>query len=127
MSGPIPCEIVTFHSAPVEIKINKNAFQWDAYRPLVDRIPPCTAWRGVYPSMHWAGGCLPGECLPRGGVCLGVSAQGVTTQGGVCLWSGGVCRGGSAWGVSASGPWGVYPNMQWGRHPPVDRQTPVKT
>ena len=25
----------------------------------------------VYPSMHWAGGCLPG-----GGVCWGVSAQG---------------------------------------------------
>ena len=29
---------------------NKNAFQWDAYRPLVDRIP---------------GGC-PGGCLPKG-------------------------------------------------------------
>ena len=25
---------------------NKNAFQWDAYRPLVDRIPACTAERG---------------------------------------------------------------------------------
>ena len=38
--------------------INKNAFQWDAYRPLGDRLP--------------GGGCLPG------GVCLwsweGVSA-----------------------------------------------------
>ena len=33
----------------------------------------------------------------------------------------------SAWGVSTQGG-GVYPNMQWGRHPlPVDRQTPVKT
>ena len=38
-------------------------------------------------------------------------------------------------GVSASGPgvcvclWsrGVYPSIQWGRRPPVDRQTPVKT
>ena len=33
--------------------------------------------------------------------------------------------GGSApGGVSARG---VYPSMQWGRHPPMDRQTPVKT
>ena len=31
--------------------INKNAFQWDAYRPIVDRIPACTA---------------QGECLTRG-------------------------------------------------------------
>ena len=49
----------------------KNAFQWDAYRRLVECIPACTA------------------------------------QGGVCP--------------------GVYPSMQWARHPPVDRQTPVKT
>ena len=30
---------------------------------------------GVYPSMHWAGWYLPG------GVCLGVSAQGLSAQG----------------------------------------------
>ena len=31
----------------------------------------------VYPSMHWANGVCPGECLPKGGVCpRGVSAQG---------------------------------------------------
>ena len=42
-------------------RVNKNALQWDAYRPLVDRIPACTAW-----------GCLPG------GVCLG----GVCPDGG---------------------------------------------
>ena len=29
-----------------ETKIT-NAFQWDAYRPLVDRIPACTAQGGV--------------------------------------------------------------------------------
>ena len=47
-------------------KNNKNAFQWDAYRPLVDRIPACTAQRG--------GG------VPAGGV----PAQGVVPdQGGV--------------------------------------------
>ena len=26
---------------------NKNAFQWDAYRPLVDRMPTCTGQEGV--------------------------------------------------------------------------------
>ena len=31
---------------------NKNAFQWDAYRPLVDRIPACTV-QGVYLNMHF--------------------------------------------------------------------------
>ena len=34
---------------------NKNAFQWDAYRPLVDRIPAHTV-RGV--NLHR--GYLPG-------------------------------------------------------------------
>ena len=76
--------------------------------------------------------------------CLanGVSAQGVSTWGGgVSAWGGDV----SAWGVSAR--WGVlsvavaiegcvqgrvclggvciqvgvFPSIQWGRHPPVDR------
>ena len=47
----------------VKLKVdNKNAFQWDAYRPLVDRIPACTVQGGVclcssggavYPSMQW--------------------------------------------------------------------------
>ena len=64
---------------------NKNAFQWDAYRPLVDRIPACI---------------VQGAVSAQGGVCTG--------------------------GVSARG-WDVYPIMQWGRHPPADRQTPVKT
>ena len=49
-----------------EVPHNKNAFQWDAYRPLVDRIPACT-----------------GECLPlvpggRGG-CVSQHAMGQTT------------------------------------------------
>ena len=80
---------------------DKNAFQWDAYRPLIDRIPACNV-QGVYPSMHRArgclpGGCLPGECLPRE-ICLGVSAQGVSAKkGDVYPWKvsaqGGVCRG----------------------------------
>ena len=62
---------------------DKNAFQWNAYRPLVDRIPACIvaggegvpaqegctcqgvpAW-GVYlPRVYLPGGCTcPGECL----------------------------------------------------------------
>ena len=43
------------------IAFNKIAFQYDAYRPLVDRIPECTA--------QGDGGVCPG-C-----VCLGVPAQ----------------------------------------------------
>ena len=47
--------------------MNKIAFQQDAYRPLVDRIPTCTA----------QGGCLPGRgCLPRGMPTRGVPARG---------------------------------------------------
>ena len=44
---------------------NNNAFQWDVYRPLVDRIPACTA--------------------QEVGVCLGVSALGVSVQG-MCVF-----------------------------------------
>ena len=42
---------------------NKNAFQWDAYCPLVDCIPACTV---------------------QGVSTQGVSARGVSTQGDVC-------------------------------------------
>ena len=48
---------------------NKNAFQWDAYRPLVDHIPECTAW-----------GCTCQGVVPAQG---GVPAQGVYLPGGV--------------------------------------------
>ena len=37
---------------------NKNAFQWDAYRPLVDRIPACTD-QGVCVSQHAMGQTPP--------------------------------------------------------------------
>ena len=114
---------------------NKNAFQWDAYRPLVDRIPPCTV-RGVeggLPLVLWGvclplvlgrgvyaqGGIWPGGCLSLvlGGVCpRGVSASG--PRG--CLFRGvsrGWCLGGVCpRGVSASGPRGVCPRgvSAWG-------------
>ena len=51
-------------------RLNKNAFQWDAYRPLVDRIPACTGqgW-GVSQHALGMGVCIPactgeGGCLP---------------------------------------------------------------
>ena len=67
----------------IDTNINKNVFQWDAYRPLVDRIPTCT-WQeggdGVCISQH----ALDRGCLPRcpGGVYPGeVSARGVSAWG----------------------------------------------
>ena len=66
---------------------DKNAFQWDAYRPLVDRMLE-SASRG--------GG---GVCLVRGGWwCL---------LGGGSAWSVGVCSGG--WGVCGVCSWGGLP------------------
>ena len=62
----------------------KNAFQWDAYRPLVDRIPACTVVRGCT--------CLGGNC-PRGCTCWGVYLPGGTCLGGVYLPGGCTCRG----------------------------------
>ena len=51
-------------------KYAKIAFQYDAYRPLVDRIPG-----GVYPV--GAGGCLP-RGVPSQGVCVSLHAMGQT-------------------------------------------------
>ena len=55
--------------------VDKNAFQWDGYRPLVDRIPACTAWGGGLPSgsvCPWGvsdhGGCLPRDVSAQRGV-----------------------------------------------------------
>ena len=41
---------------------NKNAFQWDAYRSLVDRITQHALDRGV--CLPRRGVCLTGGCLP---------------------------------------------------------------
>ena len=89
---------------------DKYAFQWDAYRPLVDCIPACTVCGGggcipactgqgvcVYPSMHWAG-----RVSGWGGVCPG---------GGVCP------KGCLPGGVSAGGCGHPLPKTR-GRHPP---------
>ena len=69
------------------IATNKNGFQWDAYRPLVGRIPAYTAQGGICP------GGLPRDGVLPGGVSLRVSPWG-------CLPL--VLRR------------GVYPSMQWG-------------
>ena len=49
-------------------------------------IPACTGW-GVYPSMHWAGGVY------QGGVSLGGSAWGCLPRGGVCPEGGSAQKG----------------------------------
>ena len=81
----------------MKVYSNKNAFQWDAYRPLVDRIPARTGQGGCV-SQHALGRgvCVSQYALGKGGVCLGVSPQGVSAGGGVADL------------------------------PPVDRQTPMK-
>ena len=87
-----PCTHVCYKN-----RLNKNAFQYDAYRPLVARISQhalfpggmCTCW-GV--GCTWMGGVPAWGCIcPRGGV----PAQGVPAQGGwgcTCPW-GGTCSG----------------------------------
>ena len=92
---------------PMEF-LDKNAFQWDAYRPLVDRIPACTA-QGVVSAQR------------------GVSDQGLFAQEG-CLPGGGVCPGGGCLpGRGGVCPGGAVSQHAMGQTPPVDRQTPVKT
>ena len=70
---------------------NMIAFQWDAYRPLVDCIPACTV-----PGGTCLGDYLPGECTFLGGV----PAWGCT-----CLWGVPV-----QWAVPV---WGVYLPRGW--------------
>ena len=76
------CKILTAWTKKSD---KKNAFQWDAYRPLVDRIPTCS------------GGCTcPGRVYLLRGVYLpgGVPAQGGCTYQGVYLPGGCTCPGG---------------------------------
>ena len=54
---------------PIGCNKNKNAFQWDAYHRLVDRIPACTARGGV--CQGWGGGVFQGvSARGRGGMCI---------------------------------------------------------
>ena len=85
---------------------NKNAFQYDAYRLLVDSIPACIAEGSVT-----ARGCIcPGEYLlgvylPRGCTCPGggVPAQGGVLAQGVSLPGGVPARGCTCQGVCLPG------------------------
>ena len=81
---------------------NKNAFQKDAYRPIVDRIPEVAARGGC----TWSGGVpVPGGCTWSGGYlvwggCAWSRGVYLVPGGGVCAWSRGVCvpgPGGGAW------------------------------
>ena len=85
----------------LDIKNNKIAFQWDAYRPLIDYLPAFSASGGV-PGLGGVPG--PGGCTWSGGV---PGLGGVPGPGG-CTWSQGVylVPGG------LPGPRGVY--LVWG-------------
>ena len=58
-----------------DLSVNKNAFQWDEYRPLVDRIPACTMAGGctcLGGGGTFPGGFPPGGCTSSGGTCPGL-------------------------------------------------------
>ena len=81
---------------------NKNAFQQDAYRPLVNRMLQSASRGGVPGPGGSALGGVPG--LGGGGCLLWGEGRGVLVQGGL-LW-GGSAPGGDAW--SGGCPvWGV--------------------
>ena len=69
------------------VQLNKNAFQQDAYRPRVDRMPniknppPQIFFGGVWSQGE---GLVPGGCLVLGGVWC----QGVLVPGGLLLAGG---------------------------------------
>ena len=79
---------------------NKNAFQLDAYLPLVDHIPACIGQGVCIPACTGQGvcilactgqrGCMP-ACIGQGGVSDqgGVWPRGMSGRGDVCL--GDVC------------------------------------
>ena len=83
---------------------NKNAFQWDAYRPRVDRISQHALRRGGVSAL--------------GGICSwgGIWSWGVSAPGGVSAPRGGLFPGG------VPGPGGTWSGTP---PPPVDRHTPV--
>ena len=76
----LSCNSVIVLSAETQyIPKQEVHYQWDAYRPLVDRIPACTEQEGLCPrGMSARGVCLPGGVMPMGclplvpglGVCI---------------------------------------------------------
>ena len=59
----------------------------------------------MYPSMHWAGGCVSQHAMGRGVSTQGVCAWGV--QG--CVHKGGICQGGMSTQGLVSAHWGCLP------------------
>ena len=70
----------TVHPDQQETSNNKNAFQWDAYRPLIDRMLASASWGG-------------GSLVPGGGG-VWVSGPG---RGSLVLGGGSLVRGGGDW------------------------------
>ena len=102
-------DVLTLDILLSKVQINilyKNAFQQDAYRPLVYCILESASGGGcvclVQGGCVWSGGGL----LP-GGWCVW-SGGGLLPEEGVCVWSGGWCL-----------VQGGHPSMHWGRHPPL--------
>ena len=90
----------------MKIYVNKNAFQWDAYRLPVDRIPACTGQGSVYPSMHWAvgEGVYPSMHWAVGRVCIpACTGQWGCVCPGVCLAKDVSVQEVSAWGCLPRG------------------------
>ena len=130
---PVKCHPSINQSVKIVIDklLNKIAFQYDAYRPRVDRISQHALCRGgcLLRGVSAFGGCLLlgavsalggvcswGRCLLPGGMVAaprGVSAprgDGGCSQG-ACLLPGGFLLGGV-----------LYPSMHWGGHPPLCEQ-----
>ena len=98
-----------FHCSCTRNKLYKNAFQWDAYRPLVARISQHVLLRGGYLVREgtWSRGvCLVSGDVPGPGGCV-PGPRGIPGPRGVYL----------VWGVYWSG--GYLPRYS----PPVDRMT----
>ena len=99
---------------------DKYAFQWDAYRPLVDCIPACTVCGGGV-SQHALG---RGVCIPActgQGVCVYTSMH---WAGRVSGWGGGCLpRGVSPWGCVCRGVWPPAPQDQRQTPPPMNGMT----
>ena len=96
------CRYKPRYNAAIKLFKTRNAFQWDAYRPLVDRILACTAQGG--------GGSVSQHALGRG-VCIpACTGQGVCIP--ACTWQG-VCIPACNWADNLS--------------PPPWTETPVKT
>ena len=121
-----PYAFIPFSAGP-RYSLNPYSYKLTRMHSSRMRTVRCSVRRGVYPSMHWAGGvcvypsmhwaggcvCMP-ACTGQGCVCI----PACTGQGCLCItqhapWAGGYARGVSTQGGCLTG--GIF------------RGTPVKT